>query len=114
MDIYHDPYCDEQHTPRQRCNDALAPAAPVAAFDIDPVESRVEPEDAAEPLAPSAVREAVATAEMPQPAPDVTHAWERTAAAVEATPDSNALGTPSTMHAPPGRRRGLPSWRSRS
>jgi hypothetical protein len=93
MDIYHDPYCDEQHTPRQRCNDALA-TPPAAAFDIDPVESRVGPADVAErdivePLAPSAIREAVATAEMPQPAPDVTHAWERTAAAVEATSDND-------------------------
>jgi hypothetical protein len=93
MDIYHDPYCDEQHTPRQRCNDALAPPPPpAAAFDINPVESTVEPEDTVEPRPSSALREAVATAEMPPPAPDVSRAWERTAAAVEATPDSNALG----------------------
>jgi hypothetical protein len=104
MDIDHDPHCDELHTPRQRCNDALAPPPPpAAAFDIDPVESTVRPADVAErdivePLAPSALREAVTAAEMPQPTPDVTRAWERTAAAVEATPDSNEFAAEHAAH----------------
>lgn len=93
MSIYHDPRCDGQHTARQRCNDALAPAPPPAAtFDVDPVEPTVEADNAIEPRASNALRDAVATAEMPQPAPGVTREWERTAAALEATPASDAPG----------------------
>ena len=93
MEIYHDPCCDRSHTPRQRCNDALASAtAPGqdAAFAVDPVEPAVEPaavseREAPEPPPSSAVRGALAIAEMPQPTPYATREWERTAAAVEAT-----------------------------
>jgi hypothetical protein len=93
MEIYHDPCCDQSHTLRQRCNDALASATapePAVAFATDPVEPTVEPaavseREAVESPPSSAVREAVAIAEMSQPTPYATREWERTAAAVEAT-----------------------------
>ena len=72
MQPQHDAYCDEQHLPRQQCNDALAPADLQAAT---PTES--EPAEAAEPIiepAPdeesvsSAIRKGVATAGALEPA----------------------------------------------
>ena len=72
MQPQHDAYCDEQHLPRQQCNDALAPADLQAAT---PTES--EPVEAAEPIiepAPdeesvsSAIRKGVATAGALEPA----------------------------------------------
>ena len=91
MEIYHDPFCDQGHTLRQPCNDALGPAPePATAFAVDPVEPSAGPvaaseREAAAPPPSSAVRDAVAIAEMPQPTPYATREWERTAAAVEAT-----------------------------
>lgn len=93
METHHDPYCNEQHTARQRCNDALASAGapePVAAFDVDPVEPTLEPAAVSErvvagPQASGSLREAVALAETQQPTPYATREWERTAAAVEPT-----------------------------
>ena len=99
MRPYHDPCCDQNHTPRQRCNDALASATapgPAAPFHVGPVESTAEPaavseREFAEPPPSSAVRGALAIAEMPQPTPYATREWERTAAAVEATAIDDAF-----------------------
>ncbi len=87
MQASHDRYCDESHTPRQACNDALAPAEMRVrpAIETDPVDTVPESviaQQAEEEPASSAVREAVAMAEMPQPTQYVTQEWERTAAAV--------------------------------
>ena len=84
----HDRYCNESHTPRQPCNDALAPIEMQSTEPIEPdsLETETEPTDIAalpdEPPMSSAVREAVAVAPMPPPSPYVTREWERTAAAV--------------------------------
>jgi hypothetical protein len=85
MQASHDRYCDESHTPRQACNDALAPAEMRARVEMDPVDTVPESlmaEQAPHEPASSAVREAVAMTEMPQPTSYVTREWERTAAAV--------------------------------
>ncbi len=85
MQPQHDVFCDEQHLPRQQCNTALAPAVLRAARPIerDPVETaaidKLEPDE--EP-ASSAVRDAVAMAETPEPTVYVSREWERTSAAV--------------------------------
>lgn len=100
MEIHHDPYCNEQHTARQRCNDAFASATalePAAAFDVDPVEPTVEPaavseREVADPPASGSLRAAVAIAEMPQPTPYATREWERTTAAVERTAIAGEFG----------------------
>jgi hypothetical protein len=90
MESYRDPYCDQDHNPRKRCNDALGPAPePAAVFAVAAVEptgaaAAASEREVAEPPASSAVREAVAIAEIPQPTPYATREWERTAAAVEA------------------------------
>jgi hypothetical protein len=83
----HELYCDERHSARQQCNDALAPAGIRASVPIesDAVEvaepaAMVEPEE--EP-ASSAVREAVAAADVPEPTVRVSREWDRTASAVE-------------------------------
>ncbi len=83
----HELYCDERHSERQQCN-ALAPAGIRASVPIesDAVEvaepaAMVEPEE--EP-ASSAVREAVAAADVPEPTVYVSREWDRTASAVEA------------------------------
>jgi hypothetical protein len=86
MQASHDRYCDEIHTPRQACNDALAPAEMRARVELDPVDTVPESlmaEQAPHESASSAVREAVAMAEMPQPTSYVTREWERTAAGSE-------------------------------
>lgn len=93
MAVSHEPYCDETHSPRQRCNDALAPT-PQALNDLAPatppvVEAAPEPATEAEAEAdavvePShAVREAVVAGVMPAPSPYATRAWEETARAIE-------------------------------
>jgi hypothetical protein len=91
----HELYCDEQHPPRQRCNDALAPpgvraalvggaVAPDAASAIaDPVE--------AEDPASSAIRDAVSESGAPQPTVYVSREWERTEAAVGGRDTSDAV-----------------------
>ncbi len=86
----HELYCDGRHSERQQCNDALAPAGIPASVPIesDSVEvadpaAMVEPEPEEEP-APSAVREAVAAADVPEPTVYVSREWDRTASAVEA------------------------------
>lgn len=81
----HEPDCDQQHTTRQPCNDALAPAKPRSAspFDIDPVEPQ-----AIESGGLPADDVAAATA-VPRPTVYVSREWERTAAAVR-TPDAPA------------------------
>lgn len=83
----HELYCDERHSERQQCN-ARAPAGIRASVPIesDAVEvaepaAMVEPEE--EP-ASSAVREAVAAADVPEPTVYVSREWDRTASAVEA------------------------------
>ncbi len=83
----HELYCDERHSERQQCN-ALAPAGIRASVPIesDAVEvaepaAMVEPEE--EP-ASSAVREAVAAADVPEPTVYVSREWDRTASAVKA------------------------------
>jgi hypothetical protein len=104
--IQHDPRCDQQHTPRQRCNDRMEPAsariarlaaesiadAPSEArrFDAEPPASRSAAEesraipDGPEPeLEPSPVREAVTTIEPPEPTVFVSREWNDTTAAVE-------------------------------
>ena len=109
MQPEHDPFCDQGHTARQRCNGALAPATalePAAPFDVDAIELNVEPaaaseREAAEPPPSSAVREAVAIAGMAQPTRYATREWERTAAAGEATGRSDEFNDEHE-----GRRRG--------
>jgi hypothetical protein len=102
----HEPFCDQSHTMRQRCNDRLRveAAAEAAAFARLAAESPVpssngtmhdaapaEPAALAEPAVapapdapPARQREAVvASVEVPEPTPYVTREWARTAAAVE-------------------------------
>ena len=82
MAIAHEPYCDEDHLPRQRCNRALAPEGdPVAAFDIDPVEvpppaPEIEPEQEVVEPASSTLRDAVALEPMPHASPWVARALD--------------------------------------
>jgi uncharacterized membrane protein len=84
----HEPYCDQQHAPRQRCNDALAPAPdPVAAYE--PPAAEAEPIAAAalsEPMeaepASSAVRDIAG--EAPIPTSYAGREWRRAAASLEA------------------------------
>ncbi len=90
----HEPNCDQQHTTRQPCNGALAPAEPRSAspFDVDPVEPQAMESGG---LSPDDV---AATAPVPQPTVYVSREWERTAAAVRApdapatAPDERARG----------------------
>ncbi|MBI5285442.1 MAG: hypothetical protein HY874_10150 [Chloroflexi bacterium] len=98
MNPRHDLYCDRNHTPRQRCNGALAnariseglsPRAPAQPQPVPPPASG----DAGAPSAngaahaeepqPDDTRDAVATAEVPEPTAYVTREWSKTAAAVE-------------------------------
>ena len=93
MQPLHDLYCDENHMPRQACNDALAPADVRARRSATPEPVAPEPAPSApdeEPPLPSAVREAIAIAEMAPPTPYVTREWERTAAAVAGMSDADA------------------------
>jgi hypothetical protein len=95
MQPEHDLYCDEQHLPRQQCNDALAPADVRAslATDGDVVEPPPATAEATEPEAPAsnAIRDAVATADTPQPTVYVSREWERTAAAVSTAGDEDGF-----------------------
>jgi hypothetical protein len=93
MAISHEPYCDQSHSPRQRCNDALAPGAealndlapapppepePEAPVPVEPIDVTPPPE--ASPL----LREAVVAGAMPAPSPYATRAWEETVRALDA------------------------------
>ena len=88
MNPRHDLYCDRNHTPRQRCNGALANAR-ISAELSPPATTEPEPgpesNDAiaaatpslngaphAEEPQPDATRDAVATAEAPEPTAYVT------------------------------------------
>ena len=118
MNPGHDLYCDRNHTPRQRCNGALANARISAELSPrDPPQPEPVPEPAAhdafavvapstnggaphtEEPQPDATRDAVATAEVPEPTAYVTREWGKTAAAVE------AAHRPSRPPAPTERRR---------
>jgi hypothetical protein len=86
----HDLYCDEQHSDRQQCNDALAPAdvrasaqAESDAAAVAEPAAAVEPEPEDEPASP-AVHDAVAAADVPEPTVYVSREWDRTTSAVEA------------------------------
>ena len=86
MQSAHDRYCDETHTPRQACNDALAPpelrsSAPIEPKIIEPQPAPLSSADDDPPMS-SAVREAIAITQLAPPTPYVTREWERTAAAV--------------------------------
>ncbi len=117
MNPRHDLYCDRSHTPRQRCNGALANARiseglnPRAPEQPQP-SSEPTPNDALAAIPPStngaphteepqpdATRDAVATAEVPEPTVYVTREWGKTAAAVE------EAHRPSRPPAPTERRR---------
>ncbi len=98
----HELYCDEQHPPRQRCNDALAPPGVRAALiesaaTPDAVSVVADPVEAEEP-ASSAIRDAVSESGAPQPTVYVSREWERTEAAVsgsemrDAVPDAPSGG----------------------
>jgi L-serine deaminase len=85
----HEPYCDENHAPRQRCNRALASAGdPIAAFEAKPEPARAQPEIVVEneivaPPVSSAVREAVAAQAMPSASPWVARALDDRVQALE-------------------------------
>ncbi len=108
--IQHDPRCDQRHTPRQRCNRRMTPAArlarlaaeetvaepvdePTTLVEVEAREPEPEPE-------PDLVREAVATIEPLEPTVFVSREWNDTAAAVEqayrppATPPSRPAEQP--------------------
>ena len=92
MQPSHDRYCDEGHTPRQACNDALAPDDMRASDPVEPMASDAEPVGVTEPEdppMPSAVREAIAIAQMAPTTRYVTREWERTAAAVSGVADAD-------------------------
>ena len=117
MNPRHDLYCDRNHTPRQRCNGALAnariseglsprtatkprpvpPPAPGDALEAAVLSTNGAPH--AEAPQPDATRDAVATAEVPEPTTYVTREWSKTAAAVE------EAHRPSLPPAPVERRR---------
>jgi hypothetical protein len=67
MQHMHDRYCDESHTPRQACNDALVPPELRARPSVELEAADAQPESAAaeqsdvEPASP-AMRDALATA----------------------------------------------------
>ncbi len=83
----HEPNCDQQHTPRQRCNraleiqphaaDAIAVPEPVAA----PGAER-SPLGDGEPVVMTLQRDVIAATEMTQPTRYVAEEWDKTAAAV--------------------------------
>jgi hypothetical protein len=87
MQPQHEPYCDHQHLPRQRCNDALAPAPdPVAAFEPPAVEAEalaavMSADEAAAETAPNLLREAAS--EAPAPTRYAGREWQRSAESLE-------------------------------
>jgi hypothetical protein len=122
--IQHDPRCDQQHTPRQRCNDRIEPAAAriarlAAESSADaPSEARRFDDELATPRStaeespavptepdpepePSPVREAVATIEPPEPTVFVSREWNDTKVAVEQV-HRGAAAPPSRSAPQPG------------
>jgi hypothetical protein len=95
MNDDHQPYCDQTHTPRQRCNRVLAPEPDPADRIIDEALSALPASSpsgngrtasAPTPVVderPSMVRETIATADAPPPTEFVTREWSKTAGAVE-------------------------------
>ena len=118
MNETHEPFCDRNHTPRQRCNRALG------LDDIAPPPNpEPQPQPEATPLAHPApdgvlaspgdnrsadeprvdlTRETIATIEMPAPTEFVTREWSKTASAVE-----QAHRPPAAAAAPDERRRSV-------
>jgi hypothetical protein len=111
MNETHEPFCDRNHTPRQRCNRALGLDDNGLVLDPEPL-----PQNDATPLAHSApdgvlaspaadeprvdlTRETMATVEMPAPTEFVSREWSKTADAVERAHRPEASE-------PPARRRG--------
>ncbi len=80
----HDPRCDERHTPRQRCNRRMTPAAArlVRLAVAEPPEEHAPRAEEFVPE-PDPVREAVATLDPPAPTVFVTREWNETAEAVK-------------------------------
>ena len=86
--IQHDLRCDERHTPRQRCNRRMTPAAARLArlaFEATVAEPPEEQAPQVEEFVPEPdpVREAVTTLELPTPTAFASREWNETAAAVE-------------------------------
>ncbi len=111
MNEAHQPYCDHNHTPRQRCNRARAvePAPPERIIDVPhsaqpasgpAANGRSAPADSSidDPRA-AAVRESVATADVTAPTEFVSREWSRTTGAVE-----QAYRSPTTASARPAER----------
>jgi hypothetical protein len=81
----HEPYCDRQHTPRQRCNRALFPGDPVEGSDM-PSTNGAAPYEGPAPAEEDAVdlrREAIAAGEAPEPTAYAGREWQSTVAALE-------------------------------
>lgn len=113
MAISHDSYCDENHQPRQRCNQALAPTpdalntlAPAPEADPAPIPEPPAAERIDQPVAeppPSAsVREAVIAGAMPAASPYATRAWEDTTRALDAAPQDDDMPSTSEATEPSG------------
>ena len=111
--IHHDPRCDERHTPRQRCNRRMTPAAArLARLAVEAVIAEPPEEHAprAEELVPEPdpVREAVATLEPPATTVFVTREWNETAEAVEQAHRPTTAPTPRPIaQSDPGRNAAL-------
>jgi hypothetical protein len=95
----HEPHCDQSHSPRQRCNDALAPGAealnnlvppPSAPQAPSPLPQAPESNDAPTPGPSPLLREAVIAGAMPAPSPYATRAWEDTVRSLESSADAGA------------------------
>lgn len=81
----HEPYCDRNHTPRQRCNGALFPGDPVEGSELLSTNGAITYEAPA-PVDEDTVdrrREAIAAGEVPEPTSYAGREWQSTVAALE-------------------------------
>ena len=97
MNEAHQPYCDHNHTPRQRCNrardvgvrpsermiDVPPRAQPVAGTPGNGRDSSAPARKPVDDPRAAVVRQTVATTDVPAPTEFVTREWSRTATAVE-------------------------------